>query len=191
MILEKGLSKLCSFSSVESSDLAPGNSDHFRLTAHVTLGVAHLWSYLSITWQVSLPLSLCDNRRYPTTPSLPTPPESPNAPAAATALIYKLWEISTVLSTDTMLFDTVRRCQPQAPSLQLTRLYTCCALQQTYLTFNSNYTFKVTKPQSLGILAQFFLQKQSRTWDTCRAALSLRFHFTWEKELTWDQDPVF
>lgn len=30
------------------------------------------------------------------TPSLPTPPESPNAPAAATALIYKLWEISTV-----------------------------------------------------------------------------------------------
>lgn len=116
--------------------------------------------------------------------SLPAPPVSPNASAAATTPIYKLWEISTVWYCAVSLW-TVRRCQSHAPSLQLTCLHTCSALQQTYLTFNSNYTFIVTKPQSLDIVAQFLLQK---TLNMCRAALSLRPYVTWEKELAWEQE---
>lgn len=115
------------------------------------------------------------------TPSLPAPPVSPNASAAATTLIYKLWEISTAWYHAVSSW-TVRRCQSHVPSLQLACLYTCSVLQQRYLTFNSNYTFIVTKPQSLNILAQFFLQKQSKTCNTCRTALSLRLHMPPEKK---------
>lgn len=48
-----------------------------------------------------------------------------------------------------------------APSLQPACLCTCSALKQAHLTFDSNYTFLVTRTQSQDILVEFLLQKQS------------------------------
>lgn len=72
----------------------------------------------------------------------PLLPVSPNAAAAARAVVSKLWGTSAVRYREE---TSVTRSQ-----LQLTCLYTRRALQQADLTFNSNYTFGVTKPQSLG-----------------------------------------
>lgn len=83
-------------------------------------------------------------------------------------------------------FSVNSRCQSHAPSLQTACLYTCSSLQQTYVTFNSNYMFIVAKPQNLGIfLAQYCLQKQSKTWHVQNFSLAEIPHFTWEKELAW------
>lgn len=111
------------------------------------------------------------------TPSLPDP-----SVASCTSCCYNS-HLQIVGCINTMLF----LCEQwedvsHAPSLQPACLCTCSALKQAHLTFNSNYTLIVTKPHSQDILAEFFLQKQSKMSYMCRAALCLRLHMSPEKK---------
>lgn len=91
------------------------------------------------------------------TPSLPAPSFARCTSSCCSSHLQIVGCSNTMLFLCEQLEDV-----SHAPSLQPACLCTCSALKQAHLTFNSNYTLLVTKPQSQDILAEFFLQKQSK-----------------------------
>lgn len=144
------------------------------------LGVAHHRSYPAITRRVSLLSPLVIMGGTPAAPSLPAPGATKCISSCCSSHLQIVRNISSVIPC-CFSMNSVGRCRSHAPSWQMACLYTRSALQQACLTFNSNYMFIVTKPQSLDILAQCYLQKQSKTWHMCRSALSLKLHVSLEK----------
>lgn len=91
------------------------------------------------------------------TPSLPAPSTARCISTCYNSHLQIVGCSNTVLFLCEQLEDV-----SHAPSLQPACLCTCSASKQAHLTFNSNYTLLVTKPQCWDILAVFFLQKQSK-----------------------------
>lgn len=128
---------------MESSGLAASNSGHCRSGAHITLRAAHLRSCLSVTCG-SLFLSLLVTTGA--TPSLPAPSLARCISSCCSSHLQIVGCSNTMLFLCEQLEDV-----SHAPSLQPACLCTCSALKQAHLTFNSNYTLLVTKPQSQDI----------------------------------------
>lgn len=91
------------------------------------------------------------------TPSLPAPSLARCISSCCSSHLQIVGCSNTILFLCEQLEDV-----SHAPSLQPACLCTCSALKQAHLTFNSNYTLLVTKPQSQDILAEFLSQKQSK-----------------------------
>lgn len=144
------------------------------------LGVARQRSYPAITCRVSLLSPLVIMGGTPTAPSLPAPCATTCISSCCSSHLQIVRNISLVIACCSSM-SSVSRCQSHAPSWQMACLYACTALQRASLTFTSNYMFIVTKSQSLGILAQCYLRKQSKTGHMCRSALSLKLHVSLEK----------